>query len=64
MMTRKKIDLILLSVDAEKLSQREWDYLKLLKPMDPSSIMIATTLLEHRGDTVAFNRLKSMPDII
>lgn len=63
-MTRKKIDLILSSVDAEKLSQREWDYLKQLKPMNPSSMMIATTLLEHRGDTDALNLMKSMPDII
>lgn len=35
MMTRKSIDTILLSVAAGKLSQREWDWLKLMKPMDP-----------------------------
>ena len=35
MMTRKSIDTILLSVAADKLSQREWDWIKLMKPMDP-----------------------------
>ncbi len=35
MMTRKSIDTILLSVGADKLSQREWDWMKMLKPMDP-----------------------------
>lgn len=35
MITRKSIDTILLSVGADKLSQREWDWMKMLKPMDP-----------------------------
>ena len=36
MLTRKSIDTVLLSVGAEKLSQREWDWMKMLKPMDPT----------------------------
>lgn len=63
MMTRKNIDLILLTVNADKLSQREWDWLKQLKPMNPSPMMIATALLEHRGDNAALNRLETLPDI-
>ena len=31
MLTRKSIDTVLLSVGAEKLSQREWDWMKMLK---------------------------------
>lgn len=34
MLTRKSIDTVLLSVGAEKLSQREWDWMKMLKPMN------------------------------
>lgn len=37
MMTRKSIDTVLLSVAADKLSQREWDWIKLMKPMGPAS---------------------------
>jgi hypothetical protein len=56
MMTRKSIDTILLSVAADKLSQREWDWLKLMKPMDPSPAMVASAILEHRHDTAALTR--------
>lgn len=35
MMTRKSIDTVLLSVTADKLSQRKWDWIKLMKPLDP-----------------------------
>ncbi len=35
MMTRKSIDTVLFSVAADKLSQREWDWIKLMEPMDP-----------------------------
>ncbi|EOS92741.1 hypothetical protein ETR_22926, partial [Erwinia tracheiphila PSU-1] len=41
MMTRKSIDTILLSVAADKLSKREWDWMKMLKPMDPPPVMVA-----------------------
>ncbi|MCD7095357.1 hypothetical protein LTK23_18330 [Klebsiella quasipneumoniae subsp. quasipneumoniae] len=45
MMTRKSIDTILLSVAADKLSQREWDWIKLMKPMDPPPAIVASTIL-------------------
>lgn len=32
MMTRKSIDTVLLSVGTDKLSYREWDWMKMLKP--------------------------------
>ncbi|HAS8353898.1 TPA: hypothetical protein I7721_22850, partial [Vibrio vulnificus] len=51
MMTRKSIDTVLLSVAADKLSQREWDWIKLMKPMAPPSAMVARAILEHRNDT-------------
>ncbi len=53
MLTRKSIDTVLLSVGAEKLSQREWDWMKMLKPMDPPPAMVAASILERRGDTAA-----------
>ncbi len=43
MLTRKSIDTVLLSVGAEKLSQREWDWMKMLKPMDPPPAMVAAS---------------------
>ncbi|EHE3860010.1 hypothetical protein JNC49_003817, partial [Shigella flexneri] len=49
MLTRKSIDTVLLSVGAEKLSQREWDWMKMLKPMDPPPAMVAASILERRG---------------
>ncbi|MED7793099.1 hypothetical protein TB147_17475 [Klebsiella aerogenes] len=58
MMTRKSIDTILLSVAADKLSQGEWDWIKLMKPMDPPSAMLASAILEHRHDTAALSRLQ------
>ncbi|WP_273908707.1 hypothetical protein [Enterobacter bugandensis] len=58
MMTRKSIDTILLSVAADKLSQREWDWIKLMKPMDPPPAMVAGAILEHRHDTAALTRLQ------
>ncbi|HFT9342637.1 hypothetical protein [Escherichia coli] len=45
MLTRKSIDTVLLSVGAEKLSQREWDWMKMLNPMDPSPAMVAASSL-------------------
>ncbi|SVG33922.1 IS1294 transposase [Shigella sonnei] len=48
MLTRKSIDTVLLSVGAEKLSQREWDWMKMLKPMDPPPAMVAASILERR----------------
>lgn len=59
MMTRKSIDTILLSVGADKLSQREWDWMKMLKPMDPQPVMVASSILEHRRDTAALARLQT-----
>ena len=59
MMTRKSIDTILLSAGADKLSQREWDWIKLMKPMDPPPVMVARSLLERRGDTAALARLQT-----
>ncbi|KGT96100.1 transposase [Erwinia typographi] len=56
MMTRKSIDTVLISVAADKLSQREWDWIKLMKPMDPPATMVARAILEHRGDTEAPGR--------
>ncbi len=53
MLTRKSIDTVLLSVGAEKLSQREWDWMKMLKPMDPPPAMVTTSILKRRGDTAA-----------
>ncbi|MFP8465489.1 hypothetical protein ACLH1Z_22910 [Enterobacter hormaechei] len=62
MMTRKSIDNILLSVAADKLSQREWDWIKLMKPMAPPPAMVAGAILEHRYDTAALNRLQDAAD--
>ncbi|EFG2967395.1 hypothetical protein ACXM0Y_004525, partial [Shigella sonnei] len=42
----------------EKLSQREWDWMKMLKPMDPPPAMVAASILERRGDTAALTRLQ------
>ena len=58
MMTRKSIDSVLLSVAADKLSQREWDWIKLMKPIDPPPAMVASAILEHRHDTAALTRLQ------
>lgn len=58
MMTRKSIDIVLLSVAADKLSQREWDWIKLMKSMDPPAAMVASAILEHRHDTAALTRLQ------
>ncbi len=44
MLTRKSIDTVLLSVGAEKLSQREWDWMKMLKPMDPPPAMVVASI--------------------
>ncbi len=62
MMTRKSIDTILLSIAADKLSQREWDWIKLMKPMDPPPAMVASAILEHRHDTTALSRLQDVRD--
>ncbi|AXF78202.1 hypothetical protein LU631_03475 [Erwinia tracheiphila] len=58
MMTRKSIDTVLLSVAADKLSQREWDWIKLMKPMAPPPAMVASAILEHRHDAAALTRLQ------
>ena len=57
-LTRKSIDTVLLSVGAEKLSQREWGWMKMLKPMDPPPAMVAASILERRGDTAALTLLQ------
>lgn len=62
MMTRKSIDTVLLSVAADKLSQREWDWIKLMKPMDPPPAMVAGAIPEHRNDTAALTRLQDTGD--
>ncbi|WP_338627974.1 hypothetical protein [Enterobacter sp. JJBC] len=62
MMTRKSIDTVLLSVAADKLSQREWDWIKLMKPMDPPPVMVVAAILEHRNDTAALTRLQDTGD--
>ncbi|HFF9410647.1 TPA: hypothetical protein ACGFB9_004301 [Escherichia coli] len=62
MLTRKSIDTVLLSVGAEKLSQREWDWMKMLKLMDPPPAMVAASILERRGDTVALTLLQNTGD--
>lgn len=59
MMTRKSIDTILLPAGADKLSQREWDWMKMLKPMDPPPVMVARSMLERRVDTAALSRLQT-----
>lgn len=56
MMTRKSIDTILLSMATDKLSQREWDWIKLMKPMDSPPLIVASAILEHRNDTAALCR--------
>ncbi len=48
MMTRKSIDTVLFSVAADKLSQRERDWIKLMKPIDPPPAMVASAIPEHR----------------
>ena len=58
MMPRKSIDTVLFSVSADKLSQREWDWIKLMKPMDPPPTMVASAILEHRNDTAVLTRLQ------
>ena len=59
MMTRKSIDTILLSAGADKLSQLEWDWMKMLNPMDPPPVMVAKSMLERRGDTAALTCLQT-----
>lgn len=54
-MTRKSVDTLLLSAGADKLSQREWDWMKMLKPMDPPPAMVACAILEHRHDAAALS---------
>ncbi|HAM3319012.1 TPA: hypothetical protein IBI87_004603 [Escherichia coli] len=46
------------SVGAEKFSQCEWDWMKMLKPMAPPPAMVAASILEHRGDTAALTLLQ------
>lgn len=46
-MTRKSIDTVLISVAADNLSQRECDWIKLMKPMDPPPEMVANAILER-----------------
>lgn len=58
MITLKSIDTVLFSVAADKLSQREWVWIKLMKPMEPPPEMVANAMLEHRHDTAALARLR------
>ncbi|MCH6702535.1 hypothetical protein, partial [Escherichia coli] len=58
MLTRKSIDTVLLSVGAEKLSQREWDWMKMLKLMHPPPAIVTTSILTLRGDHAAFTLLQ------
>ncbi|WP_185761724.1 hypothetical protein, partial [Enterobacter cloacae] len=51
------IDTILLSVGADKLTQREWDWIKLMKPIAPPPSIVASAILEHRHDAAALARL-------
>lgn len=46
-------------VAADKLSQGEWDWIKLMKPMDPPPVMVAKSMPERRGDTAALTRLQT-----
>ena len=59
MMTRKSVDTLLLSAGADKLSQRDWDWMTMLKPMDPPPVMVAHSILEHRRDDTALARLQT-----
>ncbi|MGF1746838.1 hypothetical protein [Vibrio minamisatsumaniensis] len=64
MASRKSVDKILLEVGAEKISQREWDFLKVFNSPDFSEKNIAQALLDHRasfgnvGDSI--ERLKHL----
>ncbi|PSV62074.1 hypothetical protein C9J48_12195 [Photobacterium profundum] len=49
MISREKIDSILLAVNASKVSQREWFFLKNLNFIDISTIVVAQAILEHRN---------------
>ena len=49
MASRKKIDNVLLTVNANKVSQREWDFLRVLNLPDFSEVTIAQALLERRS---------------
>ncbi|EJK9766151.1 hypothetical protein OGB99_004490 [Salmonella enterica] len=60
MMTFKSIDTVLLFVAADKLSQREWDWIKLMKPMAPPPVMVVSAILEHRHDTAVLKRLQGI----
>ena len=66
MVSRKKIDVILLRVGASKVSQREWDFLKILNSPDFSGIAIAQALLERRkpfeDTSQSIERLKRLAD--
>ncbi|HDT1383967.1 TPA: hypothetical protein QHN47_004847 [Klebsiella aerogenes] len=62
MMTRKSIDTVLLSVAVDTLSQRQWNWFKLMKPMEPPPAMVASAILEHRHDTAALTRLQDTGD--
>lgn len=62
MMKRKSIDTVLLSVDTDKLTQREWDWIKVMKPMDSPPAMVASAILEHRGDIAALSHLPQIKD--
>lgn len=62
MLTRKSIDTVLLSVGTDKLSQREWDWMKMLKPMNPPPAMVAASILERHGDTAVLTLLQNTGD--
>jgi hypothetical protein len=49
MASRKKIDNVLLAVNASTVTQREWDFVRVLSSPDFSEIAIAQALLERRS---------------
>ncbi|MEQ1928465.1 hypothetical protein [Escherichia albertii] len=48
------VNTVLLSVGAEKISQHEWDWMKMLKPIAPPPAMVVASILCQR-------RMKSDP---
>ncbi|RRE42704.1 hypothetical protein EAN88_29760 [Klebsiella pneumoniae] len=57
-MLTRKVSIQFCSLLVQKLSQREWDWMKMLKPMDPPPAMVTTSILKRRGDTAALTLLQ------
>ena len=49
MASRSSVDKILQAIGAEKLSQREWEFLKVFNSPEFSEKNIAQALLDHRA---------------